>query len=74
MNGRDRIAAAMRLGFADRVPVMCQLSIGHYFPHSGIDPIDIWFTSEGFAAALVALAEKYHFDGILIILTGRDPS
>lgn len=74
MNGRDRIAAAMRLGFADRVPVMCQLSIGHYFLHSGIDPIDIWFTSEGFASALVALAEKYHFDGILINLPGRDPS
>jgi len=42
VTGRERVAIAMRLGQPDRVPVMCQLAIGHYFLHSGLDPIDIW--------------------------------
>ncbi len=74
MNGRERIAAAMRLQEPDRVPVMCQLSIGHYFLRSGVQPTDIWFSSDGFAEALVRLAERYRFDGILINLPGRDPA
>ncbi|MGE5351052.1 MAG: uroporphyrinogen decarboxylase family protein [Acidobacteriota bacterium] len=57
----------------DRVPVMCQLSLGHYFLYSGVKPMDIWYTSEGFAEALVRLQEKYKFDGILVNLPGRDP-
>ena len=44
MTGRERVAIAMRLGEPDRVPVMCQLAIGHYFLHSGLDPIDIWYS------------------------------
>ncbi|MBZ0198299.1 MAG: uroporphyrinogen decarboxylase family protein, partial [Ignavibacteriaceae bacterium] len=63
----------MKLGTPDRVPVMCQLSIGHYFIHSGVSPIDIWFSSEAFAEALVRLQRKYNFDGILVNLTGRYP-
>jgi len=63
----------MTLSVPDRVPVMCQLSIGHYFLHSDVDPMDIWFTSEGFAEALVILQKKYDFDGILINLPGRNP-
>ncbi len=74
MNSRDRINNAMRMKETDRVPVMCQLSIGHYFLYSGIDPLDIWFTSEGFAEALLRLREKYSFDGVLINLPGRDPN
>ena len=74
MNSRERINNVMRMKEADRVPVMCQLSIGHYFLYSGIDPLDIWFTSEGFAEALLNLREKYSFDGILINLPGRDPN
>jgi uroporphyrinogen-III decarboxylase len=73
MNSRERINNVMRMKEADRVPVMCQLSIGHYFLYSGIDPLDIWFTSEGFAEALLTLREKYSFDGVLINLPGRDP-
>jgi hypothetical protein len=63
----------MKMKPTDRVPVMCQLSIGHYFLFSGLDPVDIWFTSEGFAEALIRLREKYSFDGVLINLPGRDP-
>lgn len=58
----------------DRVPVMCQLAVGHYFLNTGIAPIDIWFTSEGFAEALVMLQRRYSFDGILINLPGRSPN
>jgi len=63
----------MRLGIPDRVPIFCQLAIGHYFLHSGPKPFDIWFRSAGFAEALVALQRRYDFDGILINLPGRDP-
>jgi len=73
MKSKKRIETAMNLGTPDRVPVMCQLSTGHYFINSGISPIDIWFTSEGFAEALVRLQKNYKFDGILINLPGRDP-
>ncbi len=73
MTSNERIKTAMSLGVPDRVPVMCQLSLGHYFLYSGVDPIDIWLTSEGFAEALVSLQQRYSFDGILINLPGRPP-
>lgn len=74
MNSKQRMAKAMHLQKPDRVPVMCQLSIGHYFINSGIDPVKIWLTSEGFAEALMNLRERYNFDGILVNLPGRDPN
>jgi hypothetical protein len=75
MNSRERMAHAMhRDALPDRVPVMCQLAIGHYFLNTGLSPIDIWFTSEGFAEALVMLQRRYRFDGILINLPGRPPN
>lgn len=64
---------AMRLGEPDRVPVMCQLAIGHYFLQAGVDPLEIWFSSEGFGEALIALQRRYAFDGILVNLPGRPP-
>jgi uroporphyrinogen-III decarboxylase len=57
----------------DRVPVMCQLALGHYFLHAGHDPVDVWHDSEAFASALVTLQRRYGFDGILVNLPGRDP-
>ena len=71
MNGRERIDLAMRHKEADRVPVMCQLALGHYFLNAGLAPHEIWFTSEGFAEALVTMQRRYQFDGILINLPGR---
>lgn len=73
MKSNERMNTAMRLAAADRVPVMCQLALGHYFLHSGVKPLDIWYTSEGFAEALIKLCNRYRFDGILINLSGRDP-
>lgn len=73
MNGKQRIAAAMRHQPVDRVPVMCQLAIGHYLVNTELTPVEIWYTSEGFAQALVALQQRYGFDGILVNLLGTDP-
>jgi hypothetical protein len=64
----------MRREAADRVPVFCQLALGHYFLNAGLPPHRIWFTSEGFAEALVTLQRRYHFDGLLINLPGRPPN
>lgn len=57
----------------DRVPVMCQLSLGHYFLNCKIQEIEIWHSTEGFGEALIELQIRYRFDGILINLPGRDP-
>ena len=73
MNSKQRIRRAMRHEPVDRVPVMCQLAIGHYLLNTDVTPVELWFTSEGFARALVALQRRYGFDGILINLPGRDP-
>jgi hypothetical protein len=67
------MAVAMRHGVPDRVPVMCQLALGHYFLHSGLDPVDVWHDGAAFAEALVRLQRRYGFDGILVNLPGRDP-
>ena len=72
MTSKERMQSTMSLNTPDRVPVMCQLSLGHYFLHSGLDPVKIWYTSEGFADALINLQNRYEFDGILINLPGRE--
>ena len=73
MPSRERILAAMDLSHADRVPFMCQLSMGHYFVNLDVDPVEYWTTSEVIADAFIALARRYDFDGILINLPGRHP-
>ena len=65
------MAIAMHKGISDRVPVMCQLSIGHYLLNTGISPVRLWHSSEGFSEALLMLCERYRFDGILINLPGH---
>jgi uroporphyrinogen-III decarboxylase len=73
MTGKSRIAAAMRHQPVDRVPVMCQLALGHYFRNLPTPAMEIWHSTEGFGKALLALQQRYSFDGILINLPGRDP-
>lgn len=73
MTSRERVACAMRRELPDRTPVFCQLALGHYFLNAGLPPHRIWFTSEGFAEALVKLQRRYRFDGLLINLPGRPP-
>ena len=71
MNGRQRIALTMRHRAPDRVPVMCQLSIGHYNLNGGYKPHQIWYEPEPFADATLKLARRYGFDGVLVVLPGR---
>jgi len=73
MDSRQRMSAAMSHREPDRVPVMCQLALGHYFLHCRRRPSEIWFDSDAFAAALVELQRRYRFDGILVNLPGRPP-
>lgn len=68
---RERIRRAMRHEVPDRVPVMCQLALGHYFLHSERSPEDIWFDSDVFAEILVEFQRRYRFDGVLVNLPGR---
>ncbi len=64
---------AMNLGTPDRVPIMCQLSIGHMLLQLNVSPAEFWFDPEVFAHGLIALRELYDFDGILISLHGHNP-
>jgi uroporphyrinogen-III decarboxylase len=76
MTSRERMDAAMRPRagrLPDRVPVMCQLSLGHYFLHAGGGAVDIWHDTAAFGGALVELQQRYGFDGVLVNLPGRDP-
>jgi len=73
MNSKQRIAAAMNHAEPDRLPVMCQLALGHYFLNCDNKPSEIWFASKSFAGALVELQQRYGFDGILVDLPGRVP-
>jgi len=76
MTSRERMNRAMRPRagrLPDRVPVMCQLSLGHYFLHAGPSAVEVWHDTAVFGDALLALRERYGFDGILVNLPGRDP-
>ncbi len=73
MNSKERMRLAMNHQEPDRVPVMCQLALGHYFLHCDAAPSDIWFDSEMFAQVLIELQRKYRFDGILVNIPGRPP-
>ena len=73
MPSRERVVAAMNLTHADRVPFMCQLSMGHYLRELQLDPVEYWVDTEVLADAFITLARRYDFDGILINLPGRPP-
>jgi len=73
MNGQERIALTMQHREPDRVPVMCQLALGHYLLNTNFKPHEMWYSTDAFAEAAVALQRRYCFDGILINLPGRPP-
>ncbi len=66
MNSKERMISAMSGKSVDRIPVMCQLSLGHIFKNAGLEALEYWFTPEGFAEGYILMAEKYGFDGILV--------
>jgi len=61
----------MRHEKPDRVPVMCQLALGHYFLHGEARPADVWFDSDVFVRTLIEFQQRYGLDGFLINLPGR---
>jgi uroporphyrinogen-III decarboxylase len=67
------MAEAMARRVPDRVPVMCQMSVGHMLLQTGFPPSELWFSAEIFAEALLRLREIYGFDGILVSLHGHSP-
>jgi uroporphyrinogen-III decarboxylase len=73
MTSKERMAAAMGGGAPDRVPVMCQMSIGHMLRATGASPSRFWHSAEAFVEGLLALRSRYRFDGILVSLHGHDP-
>ncbi len=73
MTSKERMARAMAGDRPDRVPVMCQMSIGHMLLQTGIPPHEFWFSEERFREGLLALRRRYDFDGILVSLHGHAP-
>ncbi|MBP1770035.1 MAG: hypothetical protein H6P96_653, partial [Candidatus Aminicenantes bacterium] len=57
----------------DRVPVMCQMSVGHMLLRTGIPPSRFWHSAADFVDGLLALRALYEFDGILVSLHGHAP-
>jgi uroporphyrinogen-III decarboxylase len=74
MTSKERMARAMRLELPDRVPVMCQMSIGHMLLRTGLSPVEFWLSKDCFAEGLLSLRKEYDFDGILVSLHGHSPA
>ncbi len=72
MNSKERMIKTMKLEKPDRVPVMCQLSIGHLLLNTDVTPVELWYTAEGCAQAWIQAQRRYQFDGILLNLCGPD--
>jgi Uroporphyrinogen decarboxylase (URO-D) len=72
---RTRIAAAMRLQRPDRVPVMCQPSVGFVLRQlPEIDPIDFWHNHDGaLAYGFCEISRRFGFDGVLMAAVGAAP-
>jgi hypothetical protein len=68
---RERVKAAMNLQHPDRVPLMCQFSIGSMMTQLKPNPVEFWYDKNVFADGLIRLAEMFRFDGILVSLHGH---
>jgi uroporphyrinogen-III decarboxylase len=74
VTSKERLTAAMAGGRPDRVPVMCQMSVGHMLLQTGVSPLRFWHDAGEFVEALFTLRALYGFDGILVSLHGHDPA
>jgi hypothetical protein len=68
---RERVIAAMNLQRPDRVPLMCQFSIGSMMQQLQPDPVEFWYDKKVFANGLIELCKTFRFDGILVSLHGH---
>jgi uroporphyrinogen-III decarboxylase len=73
MTGKQRLARATSLQRPDRVPVMCQMSMGHIYLKTGLSPLEVWHDPQVYAQALSDMRGRYAFDGILVSVPGGDP-
>ncbi|HZW39062.1 MAG TPA: uroporphyrinogen decarboxylase family protein [Ignavibacteriaceae bacterium] len=71
MNSKERVKAVMELKTPDRVPLLCQFSIGHMLRQLDESPVLFWFDVDTYVKGLLKLREIYNFDGILISLHGH---
>ena len=71
MTSKERVLAAMNLQQPDRVPLMCQFSIGSMMTHLQPNPYEFWYDKNVFADGLSSLREMFKFDGILVSLHGH---
>lgn len=71
MTPKERIYAAMNLEKPDRVPLMCQFSIGSMMQQLKPNPVEFWYDKNVFADGLIKLCETFRFDGILVSLHGH---
>jgi hypothetical protein len=68
---KERVNAAMNLQHPDRVPLMCQFSIGSMMTLLKPNPADFWYDKNVYAKGLIELCEMFRFDGILVSLHGH---
>lgn len=72
MTPRQRVLSAMNFEIPDRIPVMCQMSIGHMLQQlPKVSSVDFWFDVNTYAEGLIKLRTQYDFDGILVSLHGH---
>jgi uroporphyrinogen-III decarboxylase len=71
LTSKERINYAMNLQKPDRVPLMCQFSIGSMMHQLQADPVGFWYDKNVFADGLVELCKNFKFDGILVSLHGH---
>lgn len=73
MTSRERFEAVVNGTGPDRVPVMCQLSVGHIIKNSGIAPADFFLDyTTACVEPIVRLMNQYHFDGVIVEAPGVD--
>ena len=70
-NSKQRVITAMNLKTPDRVPLMCQFSIGFMMNQLKPDPVMFWYDMKTFADGLIQLRDTFRFDGILVSLHGH---
>ena len=67
MNGKERVAAAMRGEKQDRIPVMCQLSTPHVIKHSRLSAAEFSRCYDRvYPETLFRLTDEYGMDGVLM--------
>jgi MtaA/CmuA family methyltransferase len=71
MNSRERIKKAMSFEKPDRVPLMCQFSIGFMLRQLKVSPAEFWFDGSVYLDGLIELRNIFKFDGILVTLFGH---